>query len=162
MRVIIQIPCLNEAETLGGVVADVPRTLAGVERVEVLVVDDGSTDETVRVLYGARLTDEATCYKLVPTEVLRSMDLQCERFEFCPEVTPKACRMGQRIVEVPITYRSRARSEGKKLRWQDGWQALRCLWRWWRWQPPSDQAGWWAGLQTEAEAVRTTTDGDQR
>jgi glycosyltransferase involved in cell wall biosynthesis len=49
MRVIIQIPCLNEAETLGGVVADVPRTLAGVDRVEVLVVDDGSTDETVRV-----------------------------------------------------------------------------------------------------------------
>jgi dolichol-phosphate mannosyltransferase len=107
----------------------------------------------VRVLYGVRLTDEATCYKLFPTEVLRTMDLQCERFEFCPEVTAKACRMGLRIVEVPITYRSRARSEGKKLRWQDGWQALRCLWRWRRWQPPSDEAGSSPELQTEAEAA---------
>ena len=49
IRLLVQIPCLNEAETLGAVVAGVPRTLAGVERVEVLVVDDGSTDETVRV-----------------------------------------------------------------------------------------------------------------
>lgn len=112
----------------------------------------------VRAWYGVRLTDEATCYKLFPTEVLRAMDLQCERFEFCPEVTAKACRMGLRIVEVPITYRSRARSEGKKLRWQDGWQALRCLWRWRRWQPPSDQGRPSPELQPEAEATLARTE----
>lgn len=49
MRVIIQIPCLNEEETLAGVVAEVPRAIAGVDRVEVLVVDDGSSDGTVGV-----------------------------------------------------------------------------------------------------------------
>jgi dolichol-phosphate mannosyltransferase len=54
----------------------------------------------VRVLYGAQLTDEATCYKALPTAVLRGMDLRCERFEFCPEVTAKACRLGLAIHEV--------------------------------------------------------------
>lgn len=90
----------------------------------------------VRLLYGARLTDEATCYKVFPTRVLRQMDLQCRGFEFCAEVTAKACRMGLRILEVPIRYHPRRASEGKKLRWRDGLTALRELWKWRRWQPP--------------------------
>lgn len=49
MKLIIQIPCHNEAATLPTVLADLPRTLAGVERIEVLLVDDGSTDDTVAV-----------------------------------------------------------------------------------------------------------------
>jgi dolichol-phosphate mannosyltransferase len=89
----------------------------------------------VRALYGARLTDEATCYKVFPTALLRAMDLRCERFEFCPEVTAKACRMGLKILEVPIRYRPRTIAEGKKVRWRDGWEALRTLWRWRRWNP---------------------------
>jgi prepilin-type N-terminal cleavage/methylation domain-containing protein len=88
----------------------------------------------VRVLYGRRITDEATCYKAFPTEVLKAMDLKCERFEFCPEVTAKACRMGLAIREVPIHYRARGVKEGKKLRLQDGWAALKTLWRWRSWQ----------------------------
>jgi glycosyltransferase involved in cell wall biosynthesis len=88
----------------------------------------------VRVLYGAPLTDEATCYKAFRTEVLRSLPLRCRRFEFCPEVTAKALRRGHRIVEVPITYRARTAKEGKKIRWTDGvtaiWTLLR--YRWWR------------------------------
>ncbi len=43
---IIQIPCLNEAETLPGTLADLPRSLAGIDRIEVLVIDDGSRDGT--------------------------------------------------------------------------------------------------------------------
>lgn len=89
----------------------------------------------VRLLYGRRVTDEATCYKALPTAVLRAMDLQCERFEFCPEVTAKACRMGLRIAEVPIRYAPRTRAEGKKIRMRDGWAAMRELWRWRHWQP---------------------------
>ena len=58
----------------------------------------------VRLLYGARLTDEATCYKAFRTELLRALDLHCQRFEFCPEVTAKVCRLGLRILEVPIRY----------------------------------------------------------
>ncbi|MGA2254545.1 MAG: glycosyltransferase family 2 protein [Thermoguttaceae bacterium] len=83
----------------------------------------------VRILYGARLTDEATCYKVFPTEVLRRMDLVCEWFEFCPEVTAKALRMGLRILEVPIHYNARTVQAGKKIRWDDGIEALKVLWR---------------------------------
>ena len=90
----------------------------------------------VRWIYGARLTDEATCYKAFPTAVLRRMDLRCERFEFCPEVTAKACRLGYKIVEVPIRYDARSVREGKKIRWRDGLQALATLWLWRNWRPP--------------------------
>ncbi|MCR4412686.1 MAG: glycosyltransferase, partial [Thermoguttaceae bacterium] len=89
----------------------------------------------VRLLYGVRITDEATCYKAFPTATLRAMDLRCERFEFCPEVTAKSCRMGLKIIEVPIRYHARTTREGKKLRWHDGIEALRTLWRWRRWEP---------------------------
>ena len=74
----------------------------------------------VRLLYGIRLTDEATCYKALPTSLLKSLDLQCERFEFCPEVTAKLCRLGVCISEVPISYHARSNSEGKKIRLIDG------------------------------------------
>ena len=63
------------------------------------------------------------------------MDLRCERFEFCPEVTAKACRLGLRILEVPIRYKARDAQHGKKIRWRDGLEALATLWRWRRWKP---------------------------
>jgi len=49
MKLIVQIPCLNEEETLPQTVADIPRNIPGVEKVEILIVDDGSTDRTVQV-----------------------------------------------------------------------------------------------------------------
>ncbi len=49
MKLIIQIPCLNEAETLPATLADIPRQIDGVDEIEVLVIDDGSTDETSKV-----------------------------------------------------------------------------------------------------------------
>ena len=90
----------------------------------------------VRLLYGARLTDEATCYKAFPTALLRAMDLECERFEFCPEVTAKASRLGLKIQEVPISYDARSVQSGKKIRWTDGLAALGTLWRWRHWYLP--------------------------
>jgi hypothetical protein len=57
------------------------------------------------------------------------MDLQCRRFEFCPEVTAKLCRMGERIAEVPISYAPRSAGEGKKIRHSDGWLAIWTLLR---------------------------------
>ena len=87
----------------------------------------------VRLLYGARLTDEATCYKATFTRLLRSMDLQCERFEFCPELTAKVCRLGLSIREVPISYYPRSKANGKKIRWIDGVAAVRTLWKWRHW-----------------------------
>ena len=47
MFVMVQIPCLNEAGTIGSVIREVPREIPGVDRVEVLVVDDGSADQSV-------------------------------------------------------------------------------------------------------------------
>jgi dolichol-phosphate mannosyltransferase len=89
----------------------------------------------VRILYGARLTDQATCYKAFPTNVLCAMDLQCERFEYCAEVTAKALRMGMLIHEVPISYQPRSIQDGKKIRYRDGVSAILSLWRWRKWQP---------------------------
>jgi len=76
------------------------------------------------LLYGAGIHDEATCYKVFRRSVLSQIDLQCQRFEFCPEVTAKLCRMGEKIAEVPVSYTPRSSSEGKKIRHSDGWLAI--------------------------------------
>lgn len=76
------------------------------------------------LLYRAGITDEATCYKAFRTEVIRSIPLRCERFEFCPEITAKVRRRGIRIHEVPISYHARSVGAGKKIRWWDGVAAL--------------------------------------
>jgi glycosyltransferase involved in cell wall biosynthesis len=49
MKLIIQIPCLNEAQTLHIALGDLPKQLPGIDTIEVLVIDDGSTDDTVKV-----------------------------------------------------------------------------------------------------------------
>jgi len=69
------------------------------------------------VLYRARITDEATCYKVFDTALLRSIPLSCRRFEFCPEVTAKVRKRGELIVELPITYSPRSLEAGKKVRY---------------------------------------------
>jgi glycosyltransferase involved in cell wall biosynthesis len=79
---------------------------------------------TANVLYGARLTDEATCYKVFDATLIRSVPLECRRFEFCPEVTAKVRKRGERILELPISYNPRSYDSGKKIRWWDGVTAL--------------------------------------
>jgi dolichol-phosphate mannosyltransferase len=76
------------------------------------------------LLYGMSLTDEATCFKLFRTDLLRSLELECTGFEFCPEVTAKLGVREVPIVEVPIAYTARALAEGKKVRWTDGVEAM--------------------------------------
>jgi len=83
-----------------------------------------------RLLYGQRLTDHATCYKALPTELWRALDLRAERFEVCAEVTAKLGRLGIPIQEVGISYRPRTRAEGKKIGWRDGLAAARTFIRW--------------------------------
>jgi glycosyltransferase involved in cell wall biosynthesis len=78
----------------------------------------------VRVLYGAPLKDEATCYKAFRTDLLKTIPLTCKRFEFCPEVTAKVLRAGERIAEVPIGYTPRTKKAGKKIGWWDGIVAI--------------------------------------
>lgn len=79
------------------------------------------------VLFRAGITDEATAYKAFRRNVLDSIELKCARFEFCPEVTAKLRRLGYRIHEVPVSYNPRGVTEGKKIRWHDGLDALLTL-----------------------------------
>jgi dolichol-phosphate mannosyltransferase len=68
---------------------------------------------TSNLLFGARITDQATAYKAFRREVIERMQLRCIRFEFCAEVTAKVRRLGYRICEVPISYNPRGVLEGK-------------------------------------------------
>jgi dolichol-phosphate mannosyltransferase len=90
---------------------------------------------TVRMIYGVHLTDEASGYKVTSTTLLRSINLECCRFEFCSELTAKACRLGLRIAEVPVSYQARTHRQGKKIKLRDGILALYELWRWRTWKP---------------------------
>jgi hypothetical protein len=61
---------------------------------------------------------------VVETALLRSLDLECEGFEFCPEVTAKLGKRKNEIHEVPIQYQARAVEDGKKIHWTDGFEAI--------------------------------------
>lgn len=76
------------------------------------------------LLYGSRLTDMATSYKLVRTDIVRKLNMRCVGFEFDPEITAKLLRLGHRIVEVPISYEPRTTEEGKKITWWDGFRFM--------------------------------------
>ena len=79
------------------------------------------------VTTGWRLTDMETCYKMVRRDVLRQLRLEQNRFGFEPEITAKLSQLGARLRELPIWYQGRTHSEGKKIGWRDGLQAIRCI-----------------------------------
>jgi hypothetical protein len=79
------------------------------------------------VLYDSTLTDMETCYKLIPTKLIRRIPLRARRFDFEPEITAKILKRGHRIYEVPISYAGRELHEGKKITWRDGFPALFAL-----------------------------------
>ncbi|MDO8586822.1 MAG: glycosyltransferase family 2 protein [Armatimonadota bacterium] len=79
---------------------------------------------TANLLYRANITDEATCYKAFKADLVKSLPLRCNRFEFCPEVTARIRKRGIKIKEVPINYRGRNVAEGKKIKWTDFFSAV--------------------------------------
>jgi len=81
------------------------------------------------VLYNTMLTDMETCYKVMRTDVMRSMTLRSDGFGIEPELTAKIFKRGYRVYEVPITYDGRGYDEGKKISWRDGIVALWVLLR---------------------------------
>lgn len=76
------------------------------------------------VLYNTMLSDMETCYKVMRTDVLRSMTLDSNGFGIEPEMTAKIFKRNYRVYEVPITYDGRGYDEGKKITWRDGIVAL--------------------------------------
>jgi len=81
-------------------------------------------------LYGSRITDMETCYKLIPLKIIRELNLVSDKFDIEPEITAKILRKGYSIKEVPISYSPRTKKEGKKIGVRDGFQALWQLVKW--------------------------------
>lgn len=79
------------------------------------------------ILYHARLTDMETGYKMFKAEVLKSVKIRSNRFNFEPEITAKVLKKGYRIYETPISYEGRTYGEGKKITWKDGLVAILTL-----------------------------------
>lgn len=79
------------------------------------------------LLFGRKITDEPTCYKMFDAALLKSIPLTCDRFGFCPEVTAQILGRGYEIKEVPISYYPRSKEEGKKIKWRDGVAAIYIL-----------------------------------
>jgi glycosyltransferase involved in cell wall biosynthesis len=81
------------------------------------------------VLFNVYLHDIMTCHKVIRTEVFQKLPLQSPGFSIEPEITARLVQRGERIFEVPVTYRARATSEGKKLTAADGFRVLGTLLR---------------------------------
>jgi glycosyltransferase involved in cell wall biosynthesis len=74
------------------------------------------------------LTDMETCYKMLDTEIAKSINLKENRFGIEPEITAKISKIKNlRIYEVGISYYGRTYLEGKKIGWKDGFRALYCI-----------------------------------
>lgn len=81
----------------------------------------------VNILYNSILSDMETCYKLVPTSLLREMNLSSNDFRIETEITCKLLKMNVKIMEVPISFVARSYAEGKKITWKDGFGALQSI-----------------------------------
>lgn len=81
------------------------------------------------MLTNINLTDMETCYKAFRRDVIQSIRIEENRFGFEPEITAKVAHKGCRIYEVGISYSGRTYAEGKKIRWVDGFSALRCIFK---------------------------------
>lgn len=80
--------------------------------------------QLTNLLFGARLTDMETAYKVFTKEVAGKLQIRANRFDIEPEITARICQAGYKIVEVPISYNPRTVSEGKKINWRDGIKAI--------------------------------------
>lgn len=79
------------------------------------------------LFFGAKLTDMETAYKMFRSEVVKNMTLASCRFEIEPEITAKILKQKIKIIEVPISYDPRVKSEGKKIKYRDGLVAVGVL-----------------------------------
>lgn len=87
------------------------------------------------VVLGTKLTDEATCYKVMKTATMKDLNLQSNGFDIDIEITAKLAKKGYRIHEIPVSYNRRTRKEGKKIRlFYDGAKTLLKLVRFYYWE----------------------------
>jgi len=79
------------------------------------------------LLYNCWISDVMTCHKVMRTDLFRSLPLRERGFGIEPEIAACVLKAGERIYEVPVTYRARSRDAGKKLTAVDGLRVLRTL-----------------------------------
>ena len=79
------------------------------------------------LLYGTKISDMETGYKVFRREVIKNISLRANYFDFEPEITAKILKKGYKICEVPINFVGRKFEEGKKITWVDGVKAVYCL-----------------------------------
>lgn len=97
------------------------------ERLYGLLVNWGGHFYTIlfNLLYGTRLTDGATMFKIFRTEHLKGLALRSNGFDYDWEIIAKLAKQGRRFLDLPIVYKARTRAEGKKIRfWRDGTRVL--------------------------------------
>jgi hypothetical protein len=91
------------------------------------VMGNKAVTQATNVLYNCWISDVMTCHKAMSTALFRSLKLRERGFAIEPEITARVLLAGERIYEVPITYKARSREEGKKLTALDGLRVLRTL-----------------------------------
>ena len=108
------------------------RRYAGFERVYGFFVNLGGVLFTglFNVLYGTKLSDGATMFKVFRASDLKRITLRSNGFDYDWEISAKLVKLGCRFDEVPVTYKARSRAEGKKIRfWRDGIRVAVAIWR---------------------------------
>ncbi len=80
----------------------------------------------LRVLYGVKMTDMHTCYKMVKTDVIKELHLSANGFDYATELISKLLSRGEQVNELPITFKGRTKQEGKKINYLDG---IECLYK---------------------------------
>ena len=91
------------------------------------VLGNRAVTTVANVLFNCYLSDLETCFKLMPLELYRALDVTSAGFGMEAEITGKLLRQGIRPYEIPISYNARSREEGKKLTWRDGLVAIAIL-----------------------------------
>jgi len=76
---------------------------------------------------GLKLTDMETCYKAFSKDVIGKIDIHEQRFGIEPEITSKISKLKLKVVEIPVSYKGRKNSDGKKIRMKDGLRAVWCI-----------------------------------
>lgn len=85
-------------------------------------------------LFNSWISDMETCYKVMRTDIMRSLHLVSNDFRLEPEITAKVLRRGYRIYEVPVSYLGRTYEEGKKMKPSQGFYAILALLRYRLWE----------------------------
>ncbi|MDT4938206.1 MAG: hypothetical protein QOG80_1877 [Pseudonocardiales bacterium] len=88
------------------------------------VLGNRGVTTAANILFNCYISDLETCFKLVPADLYRGLDIRANGFGMEAEITGKLLRRGIRPYEIAISYKARSRDEGKKLTWRDGVEAL--------------------------------------